>query len=80
MAPHWKDIGIELLEDKYASKLDIIEKNHPNDVERCCIEMFNHWLQVDVEASWDKLTDALEKKRLNTLAADIKKHVSKGTT
>ena len=60
VAPHWYDFGIWLLENECVDKLNIIEKHHPGDVERCCTEMFNYWLKIDNEASWNKIVDALE--------------------
>lgn len=73
VASHWYDLGIQLLEDEYIDKLDVIEKNHPGDVDRCCTEMFKYWLKVDPEADWDKLTDALKEINENSLAAKVKK-------
>ena len=60
VAPRWYDFGVELLENEYIEQLDIIEKNHRGDVQRCCSEMFKYWLQIDTEATWNKLTDSLE--------------------
>ena len=56
-----KIFGRQLLEDEYIDKLDEIEKNHPDDIKRCCAEMFKYWLEVDSEANWNKLTDALNR-------------------
>ena len=44
----------------YVEKLDDIEKKHPGNKERRCAEMFKYWLEVDSEANWNKLTDALK--------------------
>ena len=78
VAPHWYDFGIQLLENECVDKLHIIEKNHPGDVERCCTEMFIYWLQVDTEASWNKIADALEVIGQSVLAKKIK-DVTKGS-
>ena len=72
IAPHWSNLGVQLLEEKYANKLKIIQTDYPADAERCCTEMFNHWLNVDTKASWDKLIDALEQIGQNSLAEKIK--------
>ena len=72
VASHWYYFGLELLEDEYIEQLDIIEKNHPGDVQRCCIEMFKYWLQIDTEATWIKLTDSLEVIGKKVLAEKVK--------
>ena len=78
IAPHWSDLGIQLLEEKYVHKLKIIKKNHPADIEKCCAEMLEYWLDVDTKASWDKLIDALECIGQNALAETIIEDISKG--
>ena len=78
VAPHWYDFGIQLLENECVDKLNIIKKNHPGDVERCCTEMFEYWLKIDTEASWNKVVDALEGIGQNVAAKKIK-DVSKGS-
>ena len=60
IAPYWRKLGIELLQEKYTDKLNVIQADHPNKVEDCCYEMFQCWLEVDTEANWNKLIDALE--------------------
>ena len=78
ITPQWNSLGMQLLEDKCFEKLKIIEKNYPTDSERGCTEMFMHWLNVDTEASWKKLIDALEQIGQNILAEKIKEDVLKG--
>ena len=68
IAPHWQDLGIQLLQEKDTDKLDVIQANHPNKVEDCCDEMFQYWLEVDTEANWNKLIDALEHIHQNATA------------
>ena len=70
---HWKEIGIQLLEKKYDSKLDAIELDFSTNNTKCCNEMFKLWLQTDEQATWIKLLDALKAVHLITLADDIKK-------
>ena len=72
IAPQWYDFGKQLLEDEYVDKLDDIEKKHPGNKERCCTEMFKYWLEVDSEANWNKLTDALKQTGQRSLAKKIK--------
>ena len=75
VAPHWSNLGTQLLEEKYANKLDIIQENHRGDVERCCTEMLKHWLNVDTKASWNKLIDAAEQIGQNSVAEKIKEDI-----
>ena len=63
----WRDIGLELLK----GKLDVIEGNHPRDIEACCTEMFKQWLECDPNASWNKLITTLQKIELNVAAKYI---------
>ena len=72
IATHWSNLGAQLLEEKHANKLDIIQENHRGDVERCCTEMFKHWLNVDTNPSWNKLIDALEQIEQNSVAEKMK--------
>ena len=58
--------------------LDIIEQDHRHDVKTCCTRMFEHWLSVDVKASWNKLIEALEMIDEIALTEKIKIDVLKG--
>ena len=78
IAPHWRDLGIELLQEKDTDKLNIIRTNYPNKVEDCCDELFRYWFAVDTEANWDKLISALERIDLNATAAKIREDISIG--
>ena len=77
IAPYWSNLGVHLLEEKYADKLKIIRTDFPTDSERCCTEMFNHWLNVDTKASWNKLINALEQIEQNAVAEKIKEDIIK---
>ena len=78
VTPKWYDLGVQLLSTEQSCKLDIIKLDHPNDTTMCCTEMFKYWLDVDVDASWNKLIAALEQIDQNTLAKNISSNVSKG--
>ena len=80
IAPKWRNLGIELLNEEQCAKLDVIEGNHPQNVERCCTEIFEYWLRVDPQASWKKLIIALEQIDENVLAESIMTDVLKGQT
>ena len=78
VAPQWRDLGIQLMEQESVDMLAIIEANHPNDVQRCCTEMLEYWLRNDDDASWNKLISAFEQIGQKAVAAKIKKNVVKG--
>ena len=72
IAPYWRHLGIQLLQDKHTKKLEVIQANHRNKVEECFDEMFQYWLDVDTEATWIKLIAALEDIDQNATAAKIR--------
>lgn len=41
-----------------ANKLNEIEDNHYDDMEKCCSEVMEYWLN-NFEATWNKMTHAL---------------------
>ena len=77
IAPYWFEVGIELLEESNVHKLNIIRMDYP-DVRSCCLKMLDYWLEVDVEASWNKLIDVLEVIKLPTTAARIRQDILLG--
>ena len=78
VAPKWYDFGIQLLQDEYIAKLNNIAHNH-SKIEECCNAMFSLWLEIDPEASWDRLIEALSKIGLKALAVNIKENLLQGT-
>ena len=78
IATKWEDLGVQLLLDKNIPKLMVIKENNVQNVEACCGKMFEYWLEVDEEASWNKLINALEEINQNTLAVNIKQNILKG--
>ena len=56
-ATKWKEIGIELgLRDTKLKEINVDRKT----VKDCCNDMLAHWLCVDMEASWEKLFNAID--------------------
>lgn len=53
--------------------LDVIKEKHQDDNEKCS-EMFEHWLDDDFNANWNKMEDALIQKGYNELAANINRN------
>ena len=70
----WRDIGIQLLKDKYHNALDVIEADHKGNTEECCKKMIDKWWQTDQKANWSQLIKALKTQSvsLNKLANEIK--------
>ena len=40
--------------------LNTIRANHPGDVGGCCKDLWKKWLQLDPDATWDKLFTAID--------------------
>jgi len=78
VANHWYDLGLQLLDPKYANELDIIEADTKNDAKTCCRKMFSKWLKTDELARWDKLIEALALTGLNNVASNIKRLIGQG--
>jgi hypothetical protein len=55
----WDQLGINL--DLKPFKLKEIGKNKPGDIAGCRLALIDLWLRSDINASWQKLTEALEK-------------------
>ena len=60
IATKWKDIGVELLEQKDVEKLNVIKRNNAGDCIECCGEMLELWLHKQPKATWNQLIEALK--------------------
>ena len=69
----WHYLGIELLDSNDVGELNTIEAEHPSDLNKCCIKMFDLWLKKQPTASWNQLIEALRQPgiELGTLASKI---------
>ena len=65
----WYDLGLELLDDKYAGELDIMHRNDGSKT--CCQKMFSKWLKTRDNASWDQLIEAMRTIELSSGASDV---------
>ena len=63
-ATEWKQLGENLNIDE--DLLNIIDKDNPNNCENCCSKMLSSWLDLDPNASWSILLDAVDK-AINTI-------------
>ena len=64
----WKMLGVQLLPEV---EIQIIHKNHKNDVEACQFELFTKYMQMG-DRSWNTVIAALMKCGYQNLAKDIK--------
>ena len=73
VAPHWYELGVQLLNESQEPHLDVIKSDHGSDHKQCCIQMFWYWLKTTPNASWQHLLDSLRSPalELNTVAANI---------
>ena len=64
-------MGLELLEPEDEGKLNIIQHNSHRDINECCKQMFQLWLEKCPDAEWNHLIQALREVGLNQLAYKI---------
>ena len=57
----WKDVGLELGVEKHV--LDRIDKDFRGQINDCKREMFSYWLEDDLQASWKKVSGAVNTAR-----------------
>ena len=83
MAPHWYELGIQLLNEGQESRLDSIKSDNGSDSKKCCIQMFWYWLESHPEATWQDLLESLRSPALElhntaaTIEAKIGKYILK---
>ena len=65
----WESVGIAL--GVSSTKLHEIRANRMNNGPLCKISMADTWLRSDVNASWEKLADALKKTGNDTQAEQV---------
>lgn len=65
-ATKWRKIGLAL--GFITSELDIIEIDHPSNVEDRCMSMLKRWLEKDVNATWKKLFNVADHYRFATIS------------
>ena len=51
-------IGVYL--DIELAHLDTIQADHPGDASGCCKDLWTKWLELDCDATWDKLFTAID--------------------
>ena len=58
-APHWRQLGSELQVDD--DLMEIIEKDHSNNCQRCCFMMLEEWIHRNPSASLEDLIVATDR-------------------
>ena len=69
----WEQIAVQLDISQY--EVDVIERNHPNDVERKCYDMFKFWLQSGKSPCWCRFVQSLRMVGLNDIAEEAETHL-----
>ena len=68
----WYYLGLQLLEERNGARiLNEIECNCPNNASRCCMKMFEKWLEQP-HPSWKQLVTALNDINMSNAAEQIK--------
>ena len=70
---HWELIALHLGIPGF--KIESIDKDHSNDLESKCCEMFKIWLQTDKSPCWCRFVHALVMVGLNEVAEEAKVHL-----
>jgi len=65
-AAHWRIIGTLL--DISKGYLDGIERSFPSNTFWCCNKMLETWLEIDTNATWRKLIEALDSPAVHVVA------------
>ena len=73
IALNWTRIATQLGIQDY--NIDIIDKNHPNDIQGKCDDMFKIWLQTTTSACWCQFIQALYTVGLNKVANEATMHL-----
>ena len=73
----WEEIGTEL--NILSADIKKIERNNRGNVNLCTLGLIDHWLSTDIEATWEKLAQALENLNDNKTAADIREKYIPGS-
>ena len=58
------------------TQINIIAENHHGDIKSCFTDLVNEWSQREVDATWQKLIDALKYTNKLALASDIENSLS----
>ena len=71
-ATKWYDLGLQIMNQKYKSRLAIIKEGGTNDDQVCCRKMLGDWLSADELPTWNKIIYGLKVVGMNYAANSIK--------
>ena len=74
IAPNWYEVGAMLLDVAEEPQLKVIRATHVTDVKKCCLAMFQYWMDTH-QVTWQQLVTALRSPGVNLAAvsADIER-------
>ena len=77
VADKWRDIGVHLLPPTLVENrvLEVIAADHPHSIEDCCKAMFDKWLEIQKDTSWNQLIEALNAIELYSFASKLRKDI-----
>ena len=73
-ANSYRCIGTILLNDRYGTRVDVIESDMREKGEKIITEVYKEWMKEDPGYSWMTLTECFRACNLNRLAHDIEQH------
>ena len=76
VASNWYELGATLLEEEQESQLKLIRSTYGNDVRKCCLAMFQYWMDTHPEVTWHHLVIALRSPGVDlaAVASDMEKN------
>ena len=78
VATKWYGLGLVLLDTRYKDLLDIMEKQHMQDIQLYCKRMFSKWLETSDITTWYQLIEATRCINQNNVADKIESYLLQG--
>ena len=75
MTSRWRDLGYQLIENTETLKAIEADRNH-SDIDARCQKMFEKWLELTPNASWNQLIDSLNNIEMRTAATQLRDYFS----
>ena len=76
VANNWRNLGVQLLPPDRLNLLNILEENNPRDVVSCRNSLFEKWLEITADATWNQLIGALRAMQLYHIAAELEQKLA----
>ena len=76
LAFNWYELGATLLAVEQEAHLKVIKATYGGDAKKCCLEMFQYWMDTHPKATWLQLVTALRSPgvELAAIASNIEKN------